>query len=94
MLAVRIHGQRVRVAVLRREVEAAKQGGAFANVVGENDDRKPRILFGHFLQLLGGAVGAAINDHPNGIPETARRAYRLVDLGSRVVAGDEDEMGA
>jgi ABC-type antimicrobial peptide transport system ATPase subunit len=93
MLAVGIHGQGMRVAQRRRLRDAFEHRRTLAAVFRQHDHPQAVVAGGQRLQLLGGAVGAAIDHHPHRRPLRPRCPYRVQHAGTRVVAGNQDEMG-
>jgi hypothetical protein len=74
VLAVGVHRQGVREAGRLRLVQPVQHRGALSTVAFEHPDRQPRVAPGHRLQPGRGAVGAAVDDHPHGIPHARAAA--------------------
>ncbi len=77
---------------LAGQFQSVQNRAAFAAVARQTYDAQIRIRGGHLLQFFAGAVGAAVDYHPNGNPLFERTGERVKDLVTGIETGDEHQM--
>jgi hypothetical protein len=92
MLAVRIHDQGMGEAIGRRGPKTIEHGSPFAAIDSAAEKPHWRILPASLGQSLAGPVFAAVDDDPNRLPKAPCVGNRFEELGTRVVAWNENEM--
>jgi hypothetical protein len=94
MLTIGIHGEDVGKVFTNGLTEPEQDGIAFAGIWRMAQDAEVvGGLLGERVQKTVAAVSAAIDYHPHGRPGCKSLANGLLQLWSRVVTGNEDQMG-